>query len=232
MDPGDVVVATMTWARSSAEAVAIERAFQCLVAGRWRVAVADRTGGEFADRLRRLPGVEMTTPSEPGLVAQVQASMHLASSYGTPFILYAESDKEFFFKERLGDFVARAPGGPLVGAVVAARSPDSYQTYPAMQRYTEGVINHLSGMAIGAAGDYSYGPFLLNRRLLPDIARLPAAKGWGWRHATFLAAHRHGLAVLHIEGDYPCPGDQRVEDDEQRCHRLRQLSQNILGLVD
>jgi hypothetical protein len=34
-----------------------------------------------------------------------------------------------------------------------------------------------------------------------------------------------------VTGDYPCPPDQRVEDDAERTHRLRQLGENILGLI-
>ena len=55
--------------------------------------------------------------------------------------------------------------------------------------------------------------------------------GWGWRHAVFHAAHRGGLRVEHVIDDYPCPPDQRVEDDAERTHRLRQLSDNIRGLI-
>jgi hypothetical protein len=101
-----------------------------------------------------------------------------------------------------------------------------------MQRYTEGVINHLCGELIGAPGDYSYGPFLMNRALLPSLSSLAARLGWGWRHFAFLTAHRLGFRVQHVTGAYPCPPDQRHESTTERTHRLRQLSQNILGLID
>jgi hypothetical protein len=101
-----------------------------------------------------------------------------------------------------------------------------------VQRYTEGVINHLCGELLGAAGDYSYGPFLMNRGLLPYIANLHPRLGWGWRHFMFRAASREGLSVLHGVGDYPCPPGQRWEDEAERRHRMRQLSENILGLIE
>jgi hypothetical protein len=40
------------------------------------------------------------------------------------------------------------------------------------------------------------------------------------------------LRVVQLTDDYPCPPDQRHEDDRERTHRLRQLSQNILGLIE
>jgi hypothetical protein len=101
-----------------------------------------------------------------------------------------------------------------------------------MQRYTEGVINRLCAEMLGVAGDYSYGPFLMARALVPRVERLEGSLGWGWRHRIFLACHRERLRIVHVKGDYPCPEDQRVESDEERTHRMRQLSQNILGLIE
>jgi hypothetical protein len=166
-----------------------------------------------------------------GLVGQVKACVRLAGAFGTPFIMYVESDKEWFFGPPLSAFVDRAPDGDEVGVVLAARDATSFETFPPMQRFTEGVINRLCGDLI-APGDYSYGPFLMNRALLPHVAGLQESVGWGWRHSVFREAHRRGLRVLHVVGNYPCPVEDRVEDASERTHRLRQLSQNILGLID
>jgi hypothetical protein len=84
---------------------------------------------------------------------------------------------------------------------------------------------------IGIRGDYSYGPFVMHRALVQHVSGLEGHLGWGWRHSTFLAASRSGQRVVPVYGDYPCPPDQCDEDDGERRHRLRQLSQNILGLV-
>jgi hypothetical protein len=70
------------------------------------------------------------------------------------------------------------------------------------------------------------------RALVPPLERLEGSLGWGWRHRIFLACHRERLRIVHVKGDYPCPEDQRVESDEERTHRMRQLSQNILGLIE
>ena len=47
----------------------------------------------------------------------------------------------------------------------------------------------------------------------------------------FAAAARAGYRIGHVVGDYPCPPDQREENDVERLHRVRQLQQNIHGLL-
>ena len=233
METRDVAVATVTWARSAAEGDLLVRSLEVLAAAGLPVAVADRgTSASFAECLTRLPGVCVTVPAEQGLVAQVRASLATAAESGRRFILYVESDKEQFIGAGMHEFIRRAPDGHDVGVVLAARSPESVQTFPAMQRYTEGVIDYLAGELIGSVGDYSYGPFLMNSSLLPHLAGIEGRLGWGWRHFAFLTAHRRGLRVHHVSGDYPCPPDQRHESAADRTHRMRQLSQNILGLID
>jgi hypothetical protein len=55
--------------------------------------------------------------------------------------------------------------------------------------------------------------------------------GWGWRPFVFALAARMGLGVTLLEGDYLCPPDQRGEDAGERLHRIRQLQQNVRGLI-
>jgi hypothetical protein len=233
MDTDRVAVATMTWARSPAEEGLLRRSLGLLARLGLPVAVADRgTNPGFAEFLRTVPGFSMRISSTEGLVAQVQAGFDAAARFDRPFILYVEPDKELFFERQLSDFLRQAPDTGDVGVVLASRSAASLRTFPAVQRYTEGVINHLCGELLGPAGDYSYGPFLMNRGLLPYIANLHPRLGWGWRHFMFRAASREGLSVLHAVGDYPCPPGQRCEDEAERRHRMRQLSENILGLIE
>lgn len=165
------------------------------------------------------------------MVAQIKASFNLAAVFATPYVLYVEPDKEEFFVNRFSYFVARAIEGDDARIVLASRSSSSLQTFPAMQQYTEGVFNYLCSNVIGAAGDYAYGPFLMHRTLLSHIVGLNAQLGWGWRPSTFVAAKQQGLRVVHVEDDHPCPADQRGEDDADRSHRIRQLAQNIAGLL-
>ena len=70
----------------------------------------------------------------------------------------------------------------------------------------------------------------MTRSLLPHVANLETHLGWGWRLSTFVAAHRSGLRVAQVTDDYQCPVAQRTENDADRMHRLRQLSENLFGL--
>ncbi|MFL6115137.1 MAG: hypothetical protein ACJ786_27885, partial [Catenulispora sp.] len=67
--------------------------------------------------------------------------------------------------------------------------------------------------------------------LLPLISLVPAGIGWGWRHFIFGSASRRGYSVEHVVGYHPCPDDQRDESESDRLHRLKQLGENIQGLL-
>jgi hypothetical protein len=232
VDTGQVTVATMTWVRNATEETLLRRTLGSLAGCGLRVAVADTgTSRDFLHFLEQLPHFSVTVPTDTGLVAQIKASFRAAARSGSRFILYTEPDKQFFFERRLTDFLQAARDHAYAGVIVASRSPDSLLTFPRMQRYTEDVINHLCGELIGVECDYSYGPFLLNRTLLPFVETLDPTLGWGWRHFIFRTAHRLGRRVIPVIGDYPCPEDQRTEDAEEQAHRIRQLSQNALGLI-
>src|SRR5687767_1300819 len=123
MDAWQVAVATITWPKSTDEEVLLGRSLQSLGEAGLPVAVADRgTSAAFSHAIRQLPGFRATIPHQPRLVAQVKASIALAATFDTSFILYAESDKETFFKDSLRDFLDRAPDDQDVGVVVASRS--------------------------------------------------------------------------------------------------------------
>jgi hypothetical protein len=227
-----IVIATITLARSSDEERLLARALARLAATGAPLVIADATPGpSLREKLRELSGVQLMTRQDGGLVGQVRASFEFAAALGRPFILYTEPDKEHFFEHGLEPFIRDAPDGLGAGIVLASRSEEAFRTFPPVQRVAEGALNELCAELIGARGDYSYGPFLMTRELVPHVARLDSKLGWGWRPSTFLAAHRAGFTVNHVTGDYFCPPDQRREDDADRRHRLNQLSQNILGLL-
>lgn len=233
MDSSHVAVATISWARSDREETLLRRSLPLLAASGLPVAIADKgTNAGFTEFLTNLAGFSISVPPDQGLVAQAKASVELAATFGRPFILYVEPDKELFFDHGLHEFLRQAPEQRGVGVVLASRSAASLETFPPVQRYTEGVINYLCAQLLGPAGDYSYGPFLMNRALLPHLANLQPRLGWGWRHFMFRAAYREGLSLVHVSADYPCPPGQRSEDDAERLHRMRQLSENILGLIE
>lgn len=229
-----IAVATITWVRSEAEERLLREALDTLSRHRLPVAVADKgTSPRFTMFLKGLPAFTVIPGGDGGLVAQVRASLSCAAQFGRSHILYTEPDKGDFFRARLLAFLGAAPntrGG--AGVVIAARTAASVGTYPPMQQRAEHVINDLCADVLGVAGDYSYGPFLMPVEMLPDVEHMEASLGWGWRHRVFLTAIRTGRPILHVTADHPCPPEGRAEDHAERAHRLRQLSQNILGLID
>jgi hypothetical protein len=230
--PCTLAVTTIAWAQSGEEERRLLHSLARLCDHGYPTAIAVRQSSpEFTDALRALPHAVVGIADENGLVGQVRNSFRLAAAYAAQYFVYVEPDKEEFFINRFSRFVERAIEGNDARLVLASRSPSSLRTFPPIQQYTEGVFNHLCGDLIGVAGDYAYGPFLMHRALLPHIAGLPSELGWGWRPATFLAARRQGHRVVHVEDEHPCPADQRSEDAADRSHRLRQLAQNITGLI-
>ena len=84
---------------------------------------------------------------------------------------------------------------------------------------------------MGGEGGYSFGPFLMHRKLVELLELAPDTIGWGWRRFLFAMAKRKRMPVVLLPGDYPCPPDQREEQEIDRAHRLDQLDQNLLGLM-
>ena len=224
-------VCTISLARDDDEARLIQATLEHLSRSGLPVFVAD--GGsrpDFVDAIRALGDVSVVTSAQPGLVAQAQAAFAAASTRDAAFLLYLESDKAAFAEQHLANFLGRAGTDQEVGVVLAARSDRSFATFPGVQRSTETRINEMTGATVGCPGDYSYGPFLVNARLLRYVRDAPASLGWGWRHFLFGIAHRLGYRLRHVTGDYDCPMDQRDENERERQHRERQLEQNIAGL--
>jgi hypothetical protein len=233
MDIADVAVATMTLVRDEREDRLVRQALIHLARHSLRVAVTDAGSAEgFTRALRDLPLFTVAAASwPPDLIAQVRTSLNTASAWDTRFLLYTEPDKSEFFEQWLMPFIGAAPATEDVGVVMACRSDDGLATFPFFQQYTEGTINRLCAELIGERADYSYGPFLLNRRLVPYLADLSPDVGWGWRHYLFGLAPRLGLRLVAIVGEFECPSGQRAEQPGDRLHRIRQLGENIQGLL-
>lgn len=231
MRSDELSIATITWARDPSEEALLRQSLVALAAFEVPCTVADaRSPAPFLEFVDALPHMRVASVVRPGLVAQVKAAVRGAADRGTPFILYTEPDKLPFFERSLASFVDRVPADAALGTALPARSPRSFATFPAIQQRTERAINDLCGYVIGQAGDYSYGPFVLNRLLVPLIEEIPDDIGWGWRHFTFGIARRLNLRIVHICDDLECPPQQRDEAENERAHRLRQLSQNVEGL--
>lgn len=229
---GQVAIATPTLVRDPGEGPLLRRALESLVRLEAPLFVCDGgSGADFTSFLRSLPRTTLVPSSGAGLVEQVKASVRAARASGAGFVLYTESDKQTFFEQKLEAFLTRARLGEGVGIVLASRSSTSFATYPRTQRYTEGTINQLCAEHFGVAGDYSYGPFLLHREMTSYADVAGGELGWGWRHFIFAIAHRLGRRIVHLEDDFPCPEDQRHEGERERLHRVRQLGQNVNGLL-
>ena len=219
----------MTRARDQPQAQTLLEALRALARRNTAVFAAD--GGSpqpFLDAVARIP-VTLVPPRARNLVGQVAASLHAAAATGAPFILYTEPDKQTFFDTHLDGFLDAARRDRDAGIVLAARSADAFATFPEFQQRTERSFNELCGEIVGEQTDYLYGPFLVKSALIAELADVDASVGWGWRPFLFNRARCRGYRIASIVGDYACPIDQR--GDEERVHRLSQLSENAAGLA-
>jgi hypothetical protein len=234
MDLSEIAVATMTWARDDAEERLLRESLPLLAGLGTPVFVADGgSGGPLLDFIRGLPNFRVFEAGRPGVWRQARMSLQAAVEVrAARFILYTESDKRDFFRGGLREFVSEAPAAGDVGVVLASRSPESFNTFPEFQRHTETTINRCCAEVLGVEADFSYGPFLLNRALVPHLNHAEDDRGWGWRPHAFGTARREGFRVCHVEMHLPCPPEQREDDPGERLYRVRQLAQNIQGLLD
>jgi hypothetical protein len=226
------VVATMTLVREPAEERSVFDALASLARAELPVIVAD--GGSppgFVQAVRALPQYEVVQPQAQGLVPQVRAALERARELRVPWILYTEPDKRFFFAERLAWFLDAALQHADSALILASRSREAFDTFPTVQRLSESAFNSLFDTLTGFTSDCLYGPFLVRAELVDEAVQLPPSVGWGWRPFLFARALRRGLAVSAVTGDFLCPVDQRDEDDGDRIHRLRQLTENLAGLL-
>lgn len=227
-----VSIATMTLVRDAAEDRLVRASLERLAREQRPIVVAD--GGSppgFVAFMRVLPGVTVVEPDGRGLVAQAKACISAAASHGSPFLLYTEPDKLSFFEHGLASFIHAAPDDDRVGVIVASRSTASVATFPVVQQFTETTFNRACAESFGVDGDYTYGPFLIRTGLARYIDAVTPDLGWGWRPYLFAVAYRLGYRIEHVTGDRPCPPEQRLDEEGERIHRMRQLAQNINGLL-
>jgi tRNA A37 threonylcarbamoyladenosine synthetase subunit TsaC/SUA5/YrdC len=230
MNNVDLAIATITLARTESEEKALRAALTQLASFQLPVFVTD--GGSsptFLNFMRSLPQVIVQTAK--GLWPQAKNSITAASRLGTKYILYTEPDKLIFFANHLPTMLASSTIMESTGVVLASRSANGFATFPSFQQITETAINRCCQEVIGKEMDYCYGPFIFNRQLLPYLQTMPDTIGWGWRPFVFATAHRLGLEVAAFEADFVCPPDQQSDNAVERIYRMKQLAQNIDGLV-
>ena len=222
----------MTLARDAREEQRLRASLSFLAALNVPVFVTDGGSGQtFLDFLRGFANFRVLEAGRPGLWPQVRRSVRAAADSAFAFILYTEPDKLEFFRDSLRAFLSEAPGRDDAGVVLASRSAASFATFPEFQQHTETTINRCCGEVIGAHLDYTYGPFLVKREIASHLDAAPEEIGWGWRTFAFGAAHRLGYKLSSLVRDLPCPAEQRQDDPAERLYRMRQLSQNIEGLI-
>lgn len=232
MNRKDLAIATISWARDEGEEELLRAALGQLATLEIPVFVTDGGSKEgFLRYLRSFPHFTVLTAETKGVWPQAKNS--LAAAYNTPasFILYTEPDKLFFFKHSLPSLLDSATGHPNLGVLMASRSAAGFSTFPAFQQMTETTINNCCKEVVGKGVDYTYGPFLLHREVVPHLNGLPDNIGWGWRPYAFSVAHQLGYSVEAYVADFNCPPDQREDDAAERIYRMKQLDQNIQGIV-
>lgn len=221
----------MTRARSPEEAILQIASLQELCKLGLPVFVADAGSiAEFVNGLADLPGVQLRVEGK-NLVQQVKGSIQRAIAAGHRFILYTEPDKKQFFEDGARTFIADALR-KKAAVCMAARDEQSFATFPGGQQCTEAAFNSLANFFLGPLPDQLYGPLVLDAHAVSAfIAHAPDELGWGWRTYVIARAARAQLTVSGHVGQFPCPPEQRTEDDEgSRLYRLEQLGQNIDGL--
>jgi len=225
----DVSVATISWARNDAEEKVLEISLKQLAQLGLHVFIAD--GGSSQKFLQFLYSFSnFTVLHASGLWPQAKASITPAANE-TKFVLYTEPDKLEFFSKHL-HVMLKEPRAENTGVILASRSPKGFSTFPVFQQLTENTINQCCKEVIKKDIDYCYGPFLFNSRLIPFVNSVNSDCGWGWRPFLFTIAHRLGFSVETYQNDFNCPADQRNDHEAERIYRMKQLTQNLNGLID
>ncbi len=232
MNKNELAIATMTWARNEAEETLLSESLEYLSGLGITIYLADGgSGTRFISFLHSLPNVTVVKTKGQGLWSQVQCSLMAARLGRKPFVLYTEPDKGGFFKNYLEDLIHTTPVLNRTGIVLASRTSKAFATFPKFQQTTETSINFACAEVTGKAYDYTYGPFIMNGAIIPYLNDMPPHLHWGWRPYAFCIAYRLGYTVTEWKDDFECPPDQQSDNPEERIYRLKQLHQNIEGVV-
>lgn len=229
MKTNDLFIATISWVRNKEEEKVLRTSLQQLAELNLPVCITD--GGStdsFIEFLNSIP--HFVVRQAAGLWTQARMSITTATGSGAQYIFYTEPDKLQFFSEHLKQMLD-AIDMEKAEVVLASRSAKGFSSFPLFQQMTETTINNCCKEVIGKEMDYCYGPFLFNSKLVSYLQLLDGNIGWGWRPFVFAIAHRLGFTVNNYEGDFICPPDQQDDDETERVYRMKQLTQNINGLI-
>jgi hypothetical protein len=232
MNRSELSIATICWARDDEEEKLLRQSLQQLARLERPVYITDGgSNSSFLDFLKSFPNFIILKAEEKGVWAQAKKSLLEAYKKGSKFILYTEPDKLDFFKEGLPRMLDEVSVDEQSGVITASRSAKGFATFPAFQQMTETTINNCCSEVLGEHVDYTYGPFILNKDLIPYLHLIQEDIGWGWRPYVFGIAKRLGYKVEAFEQDFSCPPWQQDDNAKERIYRMKQLSQNIQGLV-
>lgn len=232
MNKNDLSIATITWARDENEETLLRQSLQQLAKLQIPVFITD--GGSknsFLNFLKNFPNFVLLETEARGVWAQVKNSLSKAYQSGSAFIFYTEPDKHDFFETGIQRMLDEVMVNERLGIITASRSAAGFATFPAFQQMTETTINNCCTEITGIPLDYTYGPFILNRQLVPYLQLVLEDIGWGWRPYTFAIAHRLGYTIEAFADAFSCPSAQQQDSKAERIYRMRQLSQNIQGTV-
>lgn len=230
MKINELCIATISLARNKEEEKLLSSSLQQLATLNVPVYITDGGSSEnFIEFLHSIPHFKIFKAK--GLWPQAKMSIAQAAKSGARFVFYTEPDKLEFFTKHLMKMLERIHVDEQTGVILASRSGKSFSTFPSFQQMTETTINNCCKEVIGKEMDYCYGPFLFHTQLIPLLEKLDDNIGWGWRPFSFAIAHRLGLKVANFENDFICPSDQCEDDAAERIYRMKQLTQNINGII-
>jgi len=225
-------IATITWARNEDEISLLKSSLTQLSKLSIPIFVTDAGSTEnFREFLLESKNIRLHPDPVKGVWRQASISLNAAYEFGSEFILYTEPDKLSFFSNHLQSLLHSIELSVETGVILFSRFSKAFQSFPAFQQMTETTINNCCAELIAGKADYTYGPFLLRRKIVPLLHQLPENIGWGWRPFAFNLAKRLGYNVEFIEGNFFCPEDLREDSQQERIYRMKQLQQNIEGLV-
>ncbi len=230
MPTNRIAMATITWARSKEEEELLCKSLQHLAELPIDVFITDADSpSAFLAFLRSKP--RFTVLQAKGVWAQAKKSLQAAYQAGAQYVFYTEPDKADFFRHSLTGMLREVPQEEKRGILLASRSEAGFASFPSFQRMSEKAINNCCAEVIGKELDYTYGPFLLPAELIPYLEGVQEEIGWGWRPLCFGIAYRLGYPVKGFIRDFSCPPEQSRDTPSERLYRMRQLKENIQGLL-
>lgn len=234
----NLVISTITLARSKAEGNLILNSLEMLIDKGIApiIAVDGGSDREFVEKIESLKGVSIITDKKDGLQGQIKKSLLEAKKTGYRYIFYTEPNKYDFFASQTEIFVDKtmelADNDVNFGIALPSRNQKSYTTFPPFQQYTETVTNNLissfNGKTYGK--DYAYGPRIIESSLVSYLNKIEDDLVWGWMSFLVIIAHRLGKTLHTISLDLPCPENERIETENDKVYRLKQLGDHIKAI--